>query len=252
MPSFDSAGVKIHYEDRGSDEPVVLVHGFAANARNNWEIPGWYEALAPKYRVIAMDCRGHGLSEKPHDKEHYGTDTMAADVIRLLDHLGIRRSLLMGYSMGARISLEVIMKYPERIRAAVLGGIGTGLGGMAEPGRREGIVKALLAEKLEDVINPVARQFRQFAEANRNDLNALAACMAGDRPAIGRAELASIRVPVMVVIGTKDTLVGSADELAAAIAGAQLVKLEGRDHLNAPGDKRYKEAVAKFFAGAPQ
>jgi pimeloyl-ACP methyl ester carboxylesterase len=97
----------------------------------------------------------------------------------------------------------------------------------------------------------MAREFRRFAEANRNDLKALGACIAHDRPDFSPLRLASISIPVMVVIGTNDTLVGSADELAHAIPGAELVQLEGRDHLNAVGDKRYKEAVARFFTAAP-
>jgi len=178
---------------------------------------------------------------------------MAGDVVRLLDHLKVPRALLMGYSMGAWISLKVVLSWPQRIRAVVLGGIGggSGTGSMADPRRRQVIASALLAERAEDVTDPIPRQFRQFAEANRNDLKALAACMSGDRPLLDPATLGAIRIPVMIVVGTKDELVGSAEPLAAAIAGAELVKLEGRDHLNAPGDKRYKEAVARFFAAAP-
>ncbi len=254
MPSFDSNGVAIHYEERGSGAPVVLVHGFASNLKQNWELTGWLDFLAPNYRVIAMDCRGHGLSAKPHEPEAYGQANMTGDVVRLLDHLKVPRALLMGYSMGAWISLGVILSYPGRIRAAVLGGIGGGTGGansMADPRRRGVIAKALLAERAEDVAEPIARQFRQFAEANRNDLKALAACMSGDLPALDPATIGTIRIPVMIVVGTKDELVGSGEPLAGAIPGAELVRLEGRDHLNAPGDKLYKEAVGPFFAAAP-
>ena len=178
---------------------------------------------------------------------------MAGDVVRLLDHLKVPRALLMGYSMGAWISLKVVLSWPQRIRAVVLGGIGggSGTGSMADPRRRQVIASALLAERTEDVADPIPRQFRQFAEANHNDLKALAACMSGDRPLLDPATLGAIRIPVMIVVGTKDELVGSAEPLAGEIAGAELVKLEGRDHLNAPGDKRYKEAVARFFAAAP-
>ncbi len=251
MPSFDSNGVVIHYEDRGTGAPVVLVHGFASNIKGNWGDTGWLDFLSANYRVLAIDCRGHGQSAKPHEAEAYGAANLAGDVIRLLDCHGIRRALLMGYSMGAWISLYVATSYPERLRAVVLGGIGGGPGGMADRERRDAIVKALLAERIEDVTAPMPRQFRQFAEANRNDLKAMAACMKGDRPALDPAVLGAIRLPVMVVIGTRDELVGGGSPLADAIPGAELVKLEGRDHLNAPGDKLYKEAVARFFAAAP-
>jgi pimeloyl-ACP methyl ester carboxylesterase len=250
MASFDSDSVAIHYEERGAGAPVVLVHGFASSIKGNWGDTGWVDFIAENYRVIAMDCRGHGQSAKPHEGEAYGTANMAGDVVRLLDHLKIHRALLMGYSMGAWISLNVIVAFPDRIRAAVLGGIGMG-GGMGDPQRRAAIVKALLADRIEDVTSQVPREFRMFAEANRNDLKALAACMAGDRVALDPKSLGAIKVPVMVAIGAQDVLVGSGDDLAAAIPGAELVKLEGRDHLTAPGDKLYKQAVARFFASAP-
>jgi len=261
MPFFDSAGVPIHYRDQGTGPPVVLVHGFAASARSNWEEPGWIAYLAAKYRVVVLDVRGHGLSGKPHEREAYGRENMSGDVVRLLDHLGIERALLMGYSMGAAISLNAVLNHRERFRASVLGGMGIGAGGMAEPGRIHSIVQVLLATDPKPILDQIAREsaalagtareFRRFAEANHNDLEALAACIAHERPDFAAARLASISIPVMVVIGTKDNLVGSAEELARAIPGAELVELEGRNHMNSVGDQRYKEAVARFFADAP-
>jgi pimeloyl-ACP methyl ester carboxylesterase len=250
MPSFDSGGVQIHFEDRGSGAPVVLVHGFASRAEHNWNLPGWYDLLAPKYRVIAMDCRGHGASAKPHQAADYGGTIMEDDVIRLMDHLGVARALLMGYSMGGRISLGLLARHPERLRAVVLGGIGAGVQ-VNDPQRRGAIVKALVAEDSRKIKEETPRLFRQFAELNRNDLKALAACMNADRSPVDSAALRANRVPVLIVVGTKDTLVGSARPLAQSIANSRLVDLEGRDHLNAPGDKRYHQAVLEFFASAP-
>jgi pimeloyl-ACP methyl ester carboxylesterase len=253
MAFFDSDGVQIHYDEHGAGEPVVLVHGFASNANNNWGMTGWFSSLARRYHVIAMDCRGHGKSGKPHDRESYSGEKMGGDVIRLLEHLGIKRTLLMGYSMGARISLGLLMSHPERLRAVVLGGIGapsnTGV-----TSNRPVIVEALLADDPKTIKSATAKQFRQFAELNRNDLKALAACMGAHRPDTTVEELAKLcgsGVPVLIVIGTKDLLVGNPEALRDAIPGSQLVKLEGRDHLNAPGDKHYKEAVLKFFESAP-
>ncbi len=253
MAFFDSDGVQIHYDENGAGEPVVLVHGFASNASNNWGITGCYTSLAPRYRVIAMDCRGHGQSGKPHDRESYSGEKMGGDVMRLLDHLGIQRTLLMGYSMGARISLGLMMSHPERLRAVVLGGIGAP-SNSGVTSNRPVIVEALLADDPKTITSATAKLFRQFAELNRNDLKALAACMGAHRPDTSVEELAKLhdsRVPVLIVIGTKDLLVGNPEELRDAIPGSQLVKLEGRDHLNAPGDKHYKEAVLKFFESAP-
>jgi len=251
MASFDSDRVKIHFEDRGNGDPVVLVHGFASSAQQNWGLTGWYQTLTPSFRVIALDCRGHGQSDKPHDVKAYSGTTMEADVIRLMDHLSIGRALLMGYSMGGRISMGLLARHPQRFRAVVLGGVGAGMG-VADPVTRKPIVAALLSEDKSKIADPRARLFRDFAEANKNDLKALAACMAADREPIAPSLFTNNQVPVLVAVGTKDELVAKPEEVVIMIPCAKLLKLEGRDHLNAPGDKTYHQAVLKFFAEAPK
>jgi pimeloyl-ACP methyl ester carboxylesterase len=250
MAYFDSNGVQIYFEEHGKGDPVVLVHGFASRADHNWGAMNWYTTLAPHYRVIALDCRGHGRSGKPHDAAAYTGETMGEDVIRLLDHLGIKRTLIMGYSMGARIVTGLLMHHPERLRAAVLGGIGA-VSESAPSFNRQPIVDALLAETASNVKE--GRDFRQFAESVGNDLKALAACMASNREDFTgeRIAAAKIRVPVMIVIGTKDVLVGNPKLLRDSIPGSKLVMLEGHDHLSAPADQHYKEAVLEFFRSAP-
>jgi pimeloyl-ACP methyl ester carboxylesterase len=250
MPFFDSDGLKIHYEDRGSGQPAVLVHGFASNAKNNWGITGWFDLLGRDHRVVALDCRGHGQSDKPHERAAYTATAMEDDVIALMDHAGIRRALLMGYSMGGRISMGLLVRYPERFRAVVLGGIGQVVA-VNDPARRASIVEALLAPDASSVRAEIGKQFRRFAESNRNDLKALAACMGADRTTISATALANNRVPVLLAVGSKDTVVASTRALATAIGNSRLVEIEGRDHLNTPGDQRYKEAVLEVFAAAP-
>jgi len=120
---FDSAGVRIHYRVEGKGEPVLLIHGFAANIEVNWGKPGILEALARSYQVIAIDNRGHGQSDKPHEAEAY-RGQMAEDVIRLMDHLKIRQAQVVGYSMGGFIALKLLDTHPERLRSAVVGGAG--------------------------------------------------------------------------------------------------------------------------------
>src|SRR5215813_8335717 len=133
MPSFQSDGVRIAYWDEGEGEPVLLIHGFASNVATNWIDPGWVATLAASgRRVIAFDNRGHGQSEKLYDPEHYGAPVMAEDALRLLDHLGIERADVMGYSMGARISAFLVLAHPARVRSAVFGGLG---GNMLRPMR---------------------------------------------------------------------------------------------------------------------
>jgi len=137
MPEFDSDGVRLHYVLAGPDDgqPIVLVHGFASDYELNWVGSRWQDTLTGAERlVIGLDCRGHGRSEKPHVPEAYARPVMAADVIRLLDCLGVEAAEYLGYSMEARIGLEVVTRHGARCRKAVLGGLGRWEGRRREAG----------------------------------------------------------------------------------------------------------------------
>ena len=250
MPFFDSAGVKIHYHDIGSGEPVVLVHGFASTAEHNWGGTGWIAALSAKYRVIAPDVRGHGLSDKPHEREAYGYASMGADVTRLMDHLGIARAPLIGYSMGSSIAIELMLTRPGRFRAIVLGGIAYD-DGLEDKADRDAISEAYRADDPATIKSPVAKAYRRFAESMPNDLKALAALIDAERSPFDPAKLAAVRLPVLIVVGTEDNAIGDPEPLAKMIPGARLVMLEGRDHMTAPADQRFKDVVLEFLSAAP-
>lgn len=247
MNTFDSDGTEIAYIDEGNGTPVLLIHGFASNVQTNWVVPTWTGFLRGKgHRVIAFDNRGHGRSAKPHDQAAYGAPLMAEDARRLLDHLGIARAHVMGYSMGARISAFLALAHPHRVRTATFGGLGINMvRGMAGTGP---IAAALEAPSIDDVTNPTARTFRAFAEQTNSDLKALAACIRSARDPLTREDVARIACPVLVAVGDGDVVGGSADDLAALIPGAEALVIPGRDHMKAVGDKVYKEAVAEFLA----
>ena len=119
---FDSAGVKIHYIVEGTGEPVILIHGLYASAQKNWGFNGVIAGLAQHYQVIALDCRGHGASDRPTAEGDYGVK-MVDDVVRLMDHLKLPSANLVGYSMGGMITLKLAVMHPERVHSAVLGGM---------------------------------------------------------------------------------------------------------------------------------
>jgi len=249
VATFDSDGVTIHYEVFGAGSPIMLVHGFASSLQDNWVLTGWTKRLVSAgRRVVALDCRGHGESAKPYDPAAYAGETMAADVIGLMDHVGIPRADLMGYSMGGGIALELIMRYPQRFRRAVLGGVGAVSRGATES---SAIASALSTDDPSTISNAVAQNFRQFAEQRGNDLKALAACIQRGRIRPEPESLTAIDMPVLVVVGEKDDLVGRGDTLSAAIPGARLVTVPDRDHLTVVPDSRYKEAVLSFLAEGP-
>src|ERR1700688_3109770 len=190
MPSFTHDGVEIAFFDEGAGEPIVLVHGFASNKEVNWVAPGWVTTLTRAgRRVIALDNRGHGASSKLYDPAAYHSAIMADDVRALIDHLGLPRADVMGYSMGARNTVFLALATPEHVRSAVLGGVGGRLvGGVGlEP---DTIAQGLEAPSLAEVTDPTAHVFRAFAEQTKSDLRALAACLRGSPPPLERKVLA--------------------------------------------------------------
>jgi pimeloyl-ACP methyl ester carboxylesterase len=249
-------GVRIAYEIVGEGEPVVLVHGFASDRVQNWRAPGWYQTLnGAGYQVVALDCRGHGESDKPHDPAMYGHATMADDVVAVIRDAGIGQALLMGYSMGGYISMSLLIKQPELFRKVVIAGVGASYldlsaaeAAVADPERRSAIADALLTDDVSSIKNETARNFRLFADQPGKDRLALAACMRGGRDSFTREQLSHSQRPVLVVCGEMDVLTGSPDPLAAAFADGRAVTVPKRDHMTAVGDKVYKQAVIEFFA----
>src|SRR4030081_1764074 len=174
---------------------------------------------------------------------------MAGDVIALMDHLDIERADIMGYSLGSRITAGLAQSQPQRLRSALLGGIGIGLIEGGGPG--ENVAEALEASSLDDVTDPVGRTFRAFADQTRSDRLALAACLRGARRLMTRDEAAGITVPVLIAVGTSDEIAGSAAALGKIIPGAQVLDIPNRDHMRAVGDKVYKEGVLEFLSRRP-
>jgi pimeloyl-ACP methyl ester carboxylesterase len=255
MPIFAHDDVEIAFLDEGEGEPIVLVHGFASNKEVNWVYTGWVTALTgARRRVVALDNRGHGASTKFYDPVAYHSSVMAEDVGALLDHLSLPRADVMGYSMGARITAYLALAHPQRVRSAVLGGLGIGLvgeGGAGGLGSSETIAQGLEAPNLAAVTDPTARMFRSFAEQTRSDLRALAACLRGSRQNLSHAEAGRIAVPTLVAVGSKDLIAGSPQALAALVPGAQALEIPNRDHMLAVGDKVFKAGVLEFLQGRP-
>ncbi len=257
--TFDSAGVQLAYTDRVSEtakqEPgqgaaVLLIHGFASNMFTNWEATGWNRTLLRAgYRVITIDNRGHGQSEKLYGDDDYGAPLMAEDAVRLLDHLEVEKPHIMGYSMGARICGFISFNQPQRVKSTVFGGMGYNM--VRGIGASGPIAKGLLEPNIADIKNDTVKTFRLFAESTGSDLRALAACIRSARTPITEQQLKTVKTPVLVAVGSNDVIAGDAQRLADLMPRAKVLNIEGRDHMKAVGDSRFKQGVLDFWAGVP-
>ncbi len=236
----------IAYLDEGQGQPIILVHGFASNASVNWLHPGWMKTLSEAgYRVVALDNRGHGDSSKFYDENSYRLAEMAGDVLDLIDHLGLESPHVMGYSMGARITATLAHSDGERLGKIVLAGNGYNMieGGFDSSTIRDG----LMAENLDQTVTKIGRDFRFFAEQTGSDLKALAACIMGGRSHIPRETFEKIDNPALVTVGTEDTVAENGESLAALIPNGEFRPIPKRNHMNAVGDRVYKQNVLTFL-----
>jgi pimeloyl-ACP methyl ester carboxylesterase len=245
MPTFESFdGMKLSYDIDGDGPPVVLLHGFVADSYINWVRPGVIgRVTAAGFRAIALDQRGHGLSDKPHEPAAYANGAMLTDARTLLDQLGIERCAMVGYSMGAMNTLRLLASGEERIRAAVLGGIGGSLL-EAREGGTEILADAMEAEDKSTITNAFAKSFRDFADLTKADRKALAAIQRQPRAPIEGIE--AVEVPVLVVVGDNDPMIGDPHALADKMPAASATVVGG-SHLNVVNNPQFHEAVVGFL-----
>ncbi|MEO5902297.1 MAG: alpha/beta fold hydrolase [Ilumatobacteraceae bacterium] len=252
MESFKSFdGTTIAFREWGSaygGVPVLLHHGFAADSISNWVTPGVADRIVADGRhVVAIDARGHGKSDKPHDVAAYSDGQMATDVSRLIDHLEFDRVDLVGYSMGGHVAMDVATR-ETRLHSVVLAGIG-GASLEPKPIDRSGIVDALRAPRAEDVQDRMSRWFRRFADSTGADLEALAAVASSGGHRVEGVE--RISVPTLVLVGADDPLAAGAEKIAAAILGARYVVVPG-DHLSGVGVPEFADAIVSFVQSLPK
>ena len=234
---FDSAGVKIHYTDEGKGVPVILVHGYTANADINWRLPGIHSRLRSHFRVIAMDVRGHGLSGKPHDPALYGMETVD-DIVRLMDHLKIEKAHLVGYSMGGFITLKFLSKYPDRLLSAMPCGAA-----WMKPGEP----LSRLLTRIHAGINEQPRLVRMLF-STANDLSALGSlATAFPEIAVPETDLRAVSVPVMAVKGGEEEVVLGGSDLKGVLTNFQEIIIPGGNHRSVLLYRDFQSCIERFF-----
>lgn len=241
---FDSAGVQIHYVDQGDGEPVVLVHGFTGSYARHWEAPGGMEALRRAgYRVIALDCRGHGQSGTPQDPSQYGLE-MVRDVVRLLDHLDVQRAHVVGYSMGGQIASQLLVHHPDRLLTATLVGAGWEGEDLEDLAAQTQELAAAFADRdagpLLRLMTPPGQPEPtddEVAAVNaslfgRNDPEVLAAMMRSllQLSRIPADSLRANKVPTLALVGEHDPRVEEVERLAGVMANLEVIEIPGATH----------------------
>ena len=256
MASFNHDGVTLAFDDIQPPGPaertIVLVHGFASNRHEGWRRTGWYGAFGRRgVRCVALDLRGHGESQKPHDPALYGQGALAGDVMGLIDHLGLGRVDLFGFSMGARVALAAASAAPERFSNLILGGVGERLLDDDAPptGAADAMAQAMLAEDPAQIEDLLLRSFRHFAEEQGEDRAALAAASRARNRSVSPKALGAVSMPVLVVAGQQDDLAGDPEALARAFPEAYGVSIPGCDHFALVTHALAKAAVFDFLDG---
>ena len=255
MPEFATAsdGTALAFERLGSETKgpaIMLVHGFGSSRSQNWKSTGWYGGLTEAgFSLVAMDCRGHGDSGKPHDEAAYGHERMAEDVLAVMDAVGMEAALFCGYSMGGFIGLRLLASHPTRIRKLAIAGVGENYlkESITSPQARAALADALLTDDKDSITDARARMFRAFADQPGKDRLALAACMRAMSPRLPAATLAALKRPILVVCGALDDTAGAPEPLAQAFPDGKAVVIANRDHMSAVGDRHTRQAVIDFF-----
>lgn len=227
---------------------VLLVHGFASSARDNWVNTGWVrDLLRAGYRVLAVDQRGHGASDKPHESAAYALRTMVADVEAVLDTYLVDEALYVGYSLGARVGWEVARDLEPRIDRVVLGGVPDGV----PLGRLDLDQVQAYVDEGTPVTDAVTGNYIALTErVPGNDLRALLAIARGMR-ATGTVDPDPSRAPgqpVLFATGSKDGIIEGSKALASATPQGRFVEIPDRHHFNAPGSRAFREAALAFLA----
>jgi len=224
--TFDSNGVKINYAVKGQGEPVILIHGLLSSGWINWDLPGTTSLLAKDHQVIWLDLPAHGRSDKPTRDEAYGPE-LVEHVIRLMDHLKIKKAHVVGYSMGGIITAKLLAKHPDRVLSATLGGMGW---------LREGSLEQKLFAGGGKEDKPVGVCFRSLAKL-----------------ALTEEQIKSIRVPVLILFGDRDFLKkGYVEPLERVRKDWQVIDIKDADHLSCILRPQFKEEIQKWLAKQAQ
>ena len=231
MPYASNQGIRIHYHVEGDGPPLVMQHGFTSSIQN-WYLNGYVDPLQKDYRLILIDARGHGASDKPHDAEDYELSLRVKDVTTVLDDLGIDKAHFLGYSMGGRIGFGIAKFAPQRFHSFIIGGMSPSGSGGALPANRVELfqqgMEAYVAHQ-EAQGGPLEPERRALMLAN--DPQALIAATTEPRGTGDMQEvLHTMTMPCLLYVGEADGFYAGAKECMQHLPNATFVSFPGLDH----------------------
>ena len=263
---FDSNGVRVHYTVEGQGEPVILVHGIGANADLNWRYPGITRLLARDFKVIAFDLRGHGLTDQPTDPNQYGIQ-LVEDIVRLMDHCGIQKAHVAGYSLGGFIVLKLVAAHPDRVCSADICAAGwknpDDPSPIPNPYKRPPSAPAVVHKQASMTggnwtsdqrswMGNIFHRVRSWAGDQITNHAAIGALKKKvEELAVTRTALESNTVPTVCFVGTHDGLLPLAEDLHANMAHLDYHVLEGASHFTLPFYGQFKRTLRQFFLKHP-
>ena len=222
--------IKLYYRETGVGEPLILLHG---NGEDGSYFRNQIEYFGKKYRVIALDTRGHGGSER--GSADFSIKQFAIDLADFMDEQGIDKAIILGFSDGANIAMEFALKYPDRVRALVLNG-----GNLRPLGVKIRYQLPIVTEYLKlKLFGKRDEKTRRYAE--------LLGLMVRE-PKIPICRLAEICVPTLVIAGSEDMIrEGHTKRIAKHISGAQLSIIEGDHFIAANNPEKFNGEVESFL-----
>lgn len=251
MAYFFNQGLSLHYQLAGTGQPTLLLHGGSVSYEQNYQAFGWTDCLVSHgLQVIGLDFRGHGRSDKPADAQCYGVLPLARDALALMDHLGIQRCNLLGYSMGSAVALQLVRMAPERFARAVLMGTGDalmGVGPLVISAVLPQLADAVLRDSYPEDLPAHVRAYWKLVRKSDGHPQAIALAFQGEFPAISPADVAKISVPILVVSGDSDPVLGQGRTLASTLLNGQYLEVVGADHFSLAADVAVQDQVATFF-----